>query len=131
LLRSELGIENGLADEQVYVLDPCCGTGSYLIEVAKKIHQTLLDQGHGDLAAGEVKKALTTRIFGFEILPAPYVVSHLQLGVTLREMNTKLAPTQRAGVYLTNALTGWEPPKGAKQTLAFHFLEEEQEAAGK
>lgn len=131
LLRSELGIENGLADDQVFVLDPCCGTGSYLIEVAKRIHATLLEQGHGDLAAGEVKKALTSRIFGFEILPAPYVVSHLQMGVMLREMGTKLAPTQRAGVFLTNALTGWEPPTAAKETLAFHFLIEEQDAAAR
>ena len=131
LLRSELGIENGLADEKVYVLDPCCGTGSYLLEVARRIHQTLLDQGHGSLAAGEVKKALTTRVLGFEILPAPYVVSHLQLGVLLRQIKTSFGPKQRAGVYLTNALTGWEPPKGAKQTLAFSFLEEEQEAATK
>lgn len=131
LLRTELGIVDGLADENVYVLDPCCGTGSYLLEVARKIHQTLLDQGHGQIAALETKKALTRRVFGFEILPAPYVVSHLQLGVLLRQMGTKLSPTQRAGVYLTNALTGWEPPKGAKQTLAFSFLEAEQEAATK
>lgn len=131
LLRSELGIKNGLADENVYVLDPAVGTGSYVVEVARRIHQTLTEQGHGALAANEVKKALTTRVFGFEILPAPYVVSHLQLGVLLRDMKTKLAKDQRCAVYLTNALTGWEPPKGAKQTLAFHFLQEEQEASSR
>src|SRR5512144_1179953 len=68
LLRSELGIDDGLADEQVYVLDPAAGTGSYLVEVARRIHQTLVEQGHGSLAAGRVKRALRTRIFGFEIL---------------------------------------------------------------
>ena len=131
LLRSELGIADGLADENVYVLDPAAGTGSYLIEVARRIHKTLTEQGHGALAAAGVRKALTTRVFGFEILPAPYVVAHLQLGVTLRDMGTRLAPGERAAVFLTNALTGWESPKGAKQTIAFHFLQEEQEAATK
>jgi predicted helicase len=131
LLKSELGIANGLADESVYVLDPAVGTGSYVIEVARRIHQTLTEQGHGALAAGEVKKALTTRVFGFEILAAPYVVAHLQLGVTLREMGTRFAPGERGGIYLTNALTGWEPPKGAKQTIAFPFLEDEQREARK
>ena len=29
-LRNDLGIANGLADERVVVLDPCCGTGAYL-----------------------------------------------------------------------------------------------------
>jgi predicted helicase len=111
LLRSELGIADGLADDQVYVLDPAAGTGSYLVEVAKTIHRTLKEQGHGSLAAARVKKALCTRIFGFEILPAPYVVAHLQLGVLLRFMGTKLRKDERAEVYLTNALTGWEPPK--------------------
>jgi hypothetical protein len=131
LLRSELGIADGLADESVYVLDPAAGTGSYVVEVARRIHQTLTEQGHGALAATKTKKALTTRVFGFEILPAPYVVAHLQLGVLLKELGTKLGPKDRCGVFLTNALTGWEPPKGAKQTLAFPFLSDEQEAANK
>lgn len=129
LLRSELGIEDGLADENVYVLDPATGTGSYLVEVAKCIHRTLVDNGAGGLAAAGVKKAMATRIFGFEILPAPYVVAHLQLGVLLKAIGAGLASSERAGVYLTNALTGWAPPKGAKKTLAFPFLQDEQDRA--
>ncbi|MBN2129161.1 MAG: hypothetical protein JW741_06675 [Sedimentisphaerales bacterium] len=37
---------------------------------------------------------------------------------------------ERAGVYLTNALTGWEPPKGPKQhVMSWAELEEERDAA--
>ena len=75
LLRSELGIADGLADDQVFVLDPAAGTGSYLVEVARRIHHTLTEQGHGSLAAGRVKRALRTRIFGFEITRPPGVSS--------------------------------------------------------
>ena len=32
-LKGDLGIPAGLAAENVYVLDPCCGTGAYLAEV--------------------------------------------------------------------------------------------------
>jgi hypothetical protein len=131
LLRDELGIADGLADDQVYVLDPAAGTGSYLVEVAKTIHRTLKEHGHGSLAAARVKKALCTRIFGFEILPAPYVVAHLQLGVLLRFLGTKLTKDERAEVYLTNALTGWEPPKEPKSSLLFPELEKEAERAGR
>lgn len=46
-LREELNIELGLADERVYVLDPCCGTGAYLVEVLKRIKRTL-DESGGD-----------------------------------------------------------------------------------
>lgn len=129
LLRSELGIADGLADDQVFVLDPAAGTGSYLVEVARRIHQTLTEQGHGSLAASRVKRALKTRIFGFEILPAPYVVAHLQLGVFLRSLGASLTTRERFEVFLTNALTGWEPPKEPKSQLLFPELEEEAERA--
>lgn len=129
LLRSELGIADGLADDQVFVLDPAAGTGSYLVEVARRIHQTLVEQGHGSLAAARVKRALRTRVFGFEILPAPYVVAHLQLGVFLRSLGAALGSRERFEVYLTNALTGWEPPKEPKTTLLFPELDHEAERA--
>jgi hypothetical protein len=35
LLRSELGIADGFADENVFVLDPAAGTGSYVVAVAR------------------------------------------------------------------------------------------------
>jgi hypothetical protein len=130
-LRSELGIGDGLSNDQVYVLDPAAGTGSYLLEVARRIHQTLLDQGHGALAAARVKKALCSRIFGFEILAAPYVVAHLQLGILLRSLGTRLTRDERCEVYLTNALTGWEPPSIPKTSLLFPELQKEAERASK
>lgn len=129
LLRSELGIEDGLADENVYVLDPATGTGSYVMEVAKRIKKTLEENGAGALAAAGVKKALTTRVFGFEILPAPYVVAHLQLGVMLKSMGAGLTSKERAGVYLTNALTGWGEQADDKQQYAIPALKKEKEAA--
>ncbi|HJQ71015.1 MAG TPA: type ISP restriction/modification enzyme [Blastocatellia bacterium] len=131
VLRSELGIENGLADERVYVLDPCCGTGAYLVEVLRRIKRTIDEQGGDALAARDLKRAARERVFGFEILPAPFVVAHLQLGLLLQKEGSALKGDERVGVYLTNALTGWEPPKEAKKQLAFEFktLQEERDAA--
>ena len=45
VLREELDVPDGLADPRVYVLDPCCGTGAYLVEVLEKIAQTLDEKG--------------------------------------------------------------------------------------
>ena len=108
-LRDELGIIDGLADERVVVLDPCCGTGAFLIETLRVIDRTLKRRSAaGDALAGqELRRAATERVFGFELLPAPLVVAHLQLGVLLRDSGAALGPDERAGVYLTNALTGW------------------------
>jgi hypothetical protein len=135
VLREELNLADGLADPNVFVLDPCCGTGSYLIEVLHRIATTLKAKGGDALSAQEVKKAAIDRVFGFEILPAPFVVSHLQIGLMLQSLGApfseKKSQKERASVYLTNALTGWEPPDGTKpqMLLAFPELLDEREAA--
>lgn len=132
VLREELELADGLADPNVIVLDPCCGTGAYLVEVLHSIAATLRDKGGDALVASDLKQAAMTRVCGFEIMPAPFVVSHLQLGLMLQAQGAPLSHKEgeRAGVYLTNALTGWEPPKGAKQkVMSWVELQEERDAA--
>ena len=128
-LKQDLGVSDGLAAENVVVLDPCCGTGAYLAEVLRRIAANLEGQGLGALAGARVKAAATQRVFGFEIMPAPFVVAHLQVGLTLQELDAPLADdsNERAGVFLTNALTGWEPH--TNKPLPFPELEEERDRA--
>lgn len=76
------------------------------------------------------------RVFGFEILLAPFVVSHMQMGLLLQNLGAPLSDTshERAGVYLTNALTGWEPLDAEKEKAfqaIFPELREEQTEARK
>jgi type I restriction-modification system DNA methylase subunit len=128
VLREELQIEDGLADPNVYILDPCCGTGTFLVEVLRRIEANLQDKGMGALVGSQLKAAAMNRVFGFEILTAPFVVAHLQLGLLLQNLGVPLSDEQeRVGVYLTNALTGWKPPSedGIQrlQQLAFTFPE--------
>ena len=132
-LKDDLGIPDGLAAENVYVLDPCCGTGAYLAEVLRRIAANLEGRGLGALTGARVKQAAAERVFGFEIMPAPFVVAHLQVGLTMQALDAPLADeasaqaggTERAGVFLTNALTGWEPK--IQKPLPFPELEEERE----
>ena len=134
VLRTELDIPDGLADPRVFVLDPCCGTAAYIVEVLRRIKQTLLEtRGEGVLASADVKQAAQDRVFGFELLPAPFVVAHLQVGLLLQSIGLPLddAKNERAAIYLTNSLTGWEPPKEPKQHLLFEEFEQEREAADK
>ena len=128
-LEEDLGVAGGLAADNVYVLDPCCGTGAYLAEVLRRIAANLERQGHGALTGARVKQAAMKRVFGFEIMPAPFVVAHLQVGLTMRALGAPLTERgdERAGIYLTNALTGWEPH--TTKPLPFPELEDERDRA--
>ena len=76
-----------------------------------------------------MRKAAAERVFGLEIMPAPFVVAHLQVGLTVENLDPSLAEdgSERAGVFLTNALTGWEPH--TSKPLPFPELEEERDLA--
>jgi hypothetical protein len=111
VLRSELRLADGLADPSVWILDPCCGTGAYLVEVLDRIARTLRGKGEDALVAEDLKQAAMTRVAGFEIMPAPYVIAHWQVGHALRAAGAPLRHDERAAVYLTNALTGWAAPR--------------------
>lgn len=130
-LREELGIADGLADPRVHVLDPCAGTGAYVVEVLRHVAATLREQGEEALLGYRIKQAALTRVFGFELLPAPFVVSHLQVGLLLQQLGAPLRDDEeRAKIYLTNALTGWEPPDEARRAYVqqrLEFLPELQE----
>jgi hypothetical protein len=136
VLRTDLNVKDGLANPNVHILDPCCGTGAYLVEVLKNIANTLQKKGENALDVDDVKEAAIKRVFGFEMLTAPFVVAHLQIGLLLQSMGVPLSDEkERVGVYLTNALTGWEPPteevkKQIQQLeLSFPELNQEREAA--
>lgn len=131
VLRDELALANGFADPNVLILDPCCGTGAFLVEVLRRIETTLHENGGDALTAQDIKSAAIERIFGFELLPAPFVVAHLQLGLFLQNIGAPLSHKlhERVGVYLTNSLTGWNPPQGPRTKLMFPELEEERDAA--
>ncbi len=98
-LRDHLGT-SGLADEQVKLLDPATGTGTFLLGVIQHVRRAV-EATAGPGAVDGAMRALAKRIFGFEILVGPYAVAHYRLRHALRvsRLNEKI------GVYLTDALS--------------------------
>ena len=141
-LKDDLGIAEGLAAENVYILDPCCGTGTYLVEVLRCISKNLESHGADALAGEKMKQVLMKRVFGFEIMPAPLVIAHLQVGLTMRNLGAPLKDEtgkgktrkrrERANIFLTNALTGWDPRDVEKMSMPLiPELTEERERSDK
>lgn len=127
LLKGRLNCPRGLADENVFFLDPCCGTGAYLLEAVRCIAQELRQSGDEGIVGLAILRALTTRIIGFEILTAPYAIAQLQLFVMLSDLGAPPPNEARLRVHLTNALTGWQERKQLR--LNFPELQEEYDEA--
>jgi hypothetical protein len=130
LLRTQLNQPLGLASPAVRILDPCCGTGAYLTAVLHRIHRTLLEEAGDDTALvhSSLRTAALTRVFGFEIMPAPFVISHLQIAALLERIGAPLSGDHRAGIYLTNSLTGWVPERHPQSVIFEEFRREREDS---
>ena len=86
-------------------------------------------KGEDALIGQDVQEAACNRVFGFEIMSAPFVIAHWQVGNLLAKLGAPFDPSkdERPAIFLTNALTGWEPPSGPKKTIPlFPELEHER-----
>ena len=127
LLRTRFGRAWGLADTNTLVLDPACGTGTFLYFVIRRIHETLEAMGQLGTWGDYVKSYLLPRLFGFELLMAPYAMAHMKLALLLEETGYDFSGDQRLGIYLTNTL---EEAVTQAETLGFAgFITEEGNAA--
>ncbi len=127
LLKTELGRERGLADPDVVVLDPCCGTGAYLLEVARCIASELRLKGDESSVGLELARAFHERVIGFEILTAPFAIAQLQLYLLLDDLGSRPDSAHRLAIFLTNALSGWHDAGNIK--LNFPEMREEFDAS--
>jgi len=127
LLKAKFGRALGLADPHVLVLDPAVGTATFLYFAVQHIFDTLTELGQAGAWDDYVASHLLPRLFGFELLMAPYTVAHMKLGMQLQELGYRFASEQRLGIYLTNTL---EAPLTRTQTLGFAgYITEEANAA--
>ena len=104
LLKTRFNRPQGLADSNTLILDPAVGTATFLYMVMNEIYNVNVAQGQKGLWNGYVEEKLLPRIFGFELLMAPYAVAHLKLGLLLQETGYQFKTDQRLGIYLTNTL---------------------------
>ncbi len=118
LLKDKFGRPDGLADKSVMILDPAVGTGTFLTGVVKHLHKVIVERGQKGTWADFVRNNLLPRLFGFEILMAPYAIAHLKVGMLLEELGYEFAEHERLHIYLTNTL---EQAKKLSNLLAVGF----------
>jgi len=130
LLKKNFEKKLGLADQETLILDPATGTGSFLFNVINHIFDIVKENSKelGQWKHYVENTQLLQRLFGFEILLAPYVIAHLKLIMLLKEKDSTmtLSKQQRFEIYLTNAL---EAPNNKKSSLIPNFISEEADQA--
>ena len=113
--NKDLEIPEGVSDNApfVQILDPATGTGTFLVEVINTIYETLQAkwQREGKSKAEQteawndyVPKNLLPRLYGFELMMAPYSIAHMKIGLKLSETGYRFLSSERAQIYLTNTL---------------------------
>ena len=112
--QRDAGATKKATSPRVLILDPACGTATFLYAVIDHIRAEFMRQENAGMWSGYVRNHLLPRIFGFELLMAPYAVAHFKLGMQLAGHD--LTPAQREkwaydfsgderlGVFLTNTL---------------------------
>lgn len=138
ILKNKFNKISGLADPDVYVLDPATGTGTFLMGAIEMLYHQKQRQ-FGPLGAEIVTKEFCRTVrghvlkhfFGFELMVAPYAIAHLKLTLLLESYGFSFEQTannndsddNRLQIYLTNSLE--EPQKSEEeeeQTSMFTFM---------
>ncbi len=149
LLKSDFDCKEGLADKsklgrakddthRVLILDPACGTGSFLYGIVDHLREQFAKGNNAGEWKDYVTSHLIPRLFGFELLMAPYAVAHFKLGLQFEARH--LSPEQqkiwgadlkkanRLNVFLTDTLEPWGT-KNHTLPLGSDFIATETNAA--
>ena len=122
VLKESFGLPDGLAcadpaptrlsmpdaegSHLVQILDPATGTGAFLVETVRLVHDAF-SSFPGAWPAYALQHLLP-RLHGFELLMSSYAMAHLRLELAFRETGCEIPAENRIGVCLANTL---EDPK--------------------
>ncbi len=129
LLKSHFGLADGLASEEVTILDPAAGTLTFPAEAIK----VAIEEHKGKYGSGSIHKLIKHNIlphfYAIELMMAPYTVGHLKISYLLAEHDYELSEDERFKLYLSNTL---EPDTPLQTELPIsHDISEECALANK
>lgn len=121
VLRARFGKDLGIADDEVTVLDPAVGTGTYLLTALDVGERRVRDKFGPGAVAGRLS-GMAERFYGFELLIGPYAVCHMRLSERLLRPDAGAQlPADGLHVYLTDTLESPNAaPPGLAQAPLFH-----------
>ncbi len=129
LLVDHFGKAMAYADDEVVLLDPAAGTGTYpLVAITEAIDRVRSRYGAG--AVPQRATILASNVHAFELLVGPYAVAHLRVTQRLQEEGATL-PADGVHVYLTDTLESPDEASSGRLPLSLRPLVEEHRRARK
>jgi predicted helicase len=129
ILKSRFQLNDGLASEEVKLLDPAGGTLTFPAEAIKLAAEEFKSKyGEGGLHAW-IQKHILNNYHAFELMMAPYSIGHLKIGLIFEELGYKMKDDERFKLYLTNTLEMEEISQ--TEIPGISSLSEESHLAGK
>ena len=110
LLQKKFECQTGFADDRVSVLDPAVGTGTFLYRVINAVYEDFKKRTRltGESLNAEwsdyLEEQLLPRLYGYELMVAPYAMAHMQTAMKLKETGYKFPVGSRLQVFLANSL---------------------------
>ncbi len=104
ILKSHFGLADGLASEEVKLLDPAGGTLTFPAEAIRLAADEFKSKyGEGGLHRW-IENHILANFYAFELMMAPYAIGHLKIGFIFEELGYKMTDEERFKLYLTNTL---------------------------
>ncbi|MGC8979591.1 type ISP restriction/modification enzyme [Caldisericum sp.] len=125
ILQNYFGLEKGLADSSVNLLDPAGGTLTFPYTATTKAIETVENTSGKPFVADLLKDHIIEHFYSFEIMPAPYVVGHIRMLSLFKQYGVE---GKKFNYFLTNTLKLENIPDALP---GFETIKEENEEAYK
>ncbi|MCA1600233.1 MAG: N-6 DNA methylase [Acidobacteria bacterium] len=103
VLKTRLGKRRGFAADDVIVVDPAMGTGTFLVEIIDSVVKTLCaERGSAVVPEAHLRELFEKRLVGFELQVASFAVAELRLHHTLKQRYNVELPREEVR-FLSNA----------------------------
>ncbi|WP_240662436.1 type ISP restriction/modification enzyme [Streptomyces sp. WAC 06738] len=102
VLRSRLSKAEGYGQDDVRIVDPSMGTGTYLHSIIERVAERASAQ-HGPAMRQDAIERLARRLFGFEVQMGPYAVAELRTSDLLKRYEAPL-PERGLNLFVTDTL---------------------------
>ena len=129
VLKRDFNLADGLADENVTLLDPAAGTLTFPAEAIKLAVGEYVDKYGEGGKEGFIRNHILRDFYAFELMMAPYAIGHMKIGYLLESLGYKMRDDDAFKLYLTNTLEMEEIAQSELPGVA--SLSEESRLAGK